>query len=82
MISTRQKTVRLWGSTYFGYAFNKDFFSFLIWNRRKLYEVQWFRGERIRAFMLPFGEYRLTLEGQLKAREVLNGHVKAKEASA
>jgi len=81
MIWPRAETVRLWGSTYFGYAFNKDFFSFLIWNRKKLYEVQWFRGERIRAFMLPFGEYRLTLEGQLKARDVLNGHVKAKEAA-
>jgi len=31
--------------------------------------------------MFPFGEYRLTLEGQLKAREVLNGHVKAKEVA-
>lgn len=54
----------------FGYAFNKDFFSFLIWNRRKLYEIQWFRGEGIRAFTIPFGEFRLTLDGQLKAREV------------
>ena len=82
MISTRQKTVRLWGSTYLGYAFNKDFFAFLIWNRKKLYEIQWFRGEGIQAFTIPFGEFRLTLDGQLKAREVLNGHVKAKEASA
>lgn len=54
----------------FGYAFSSGFFTLYAWTRRKHYEIQWFRGEGIRAFAIPFGEFRLTLDGQLKAREV------------
>ena len=52
---------------YFGWAIARDFFSFYVETTRAIYEVQWFRGQGLRAFSLPFGEYRLTLDGQVTA---------------
>jgi len=58
-------TVRLPGRWRIGWAVALDFFWLFLTTQVALYNVVWFRGEGVSVFRLPFGEYRMTLDGEV-----------------